>query len=470
MNLDNILLHTDSYKFTHWKQYPPKTETVFSYIESRGGEYDKTVFFGLQIFLKKYLSKPITQEMIDEADAFVRAHLGFDGLFNKEGWQYILDEHNGYLPIKIKAVPEGTVVPTKNVLVTIENTDPKCYWLTSYLETAILKAVWYPTTVATISWSIKQVLRQFLEETADDLSGLPFMLHDFGYRGVSSEESAGIGGAAHLVNFMGTDTVAGAMYAMHYYPIPGGSSPMRGFSVPAAEHSSVTSWGKDGELDAYRNMLKQFGRPGSIVSVVSDSYDIFNAVQHLWGEELKQEVIDSGATIVIRPDSGDPATVVWKIAHLLADAFGYTKNSKGYKVLNHVRIIQGDGINEESIKEILLRLKASGFSASNVVFGMGGALLQKCDRDTLKWAMKCSAAKIDGKWVDVYKSPITDTVKHSKKGHLTLYRDNEGRYETVDSRFAPHDHLVEEVLTTVYKNGNIVVDFTFDQVRNKSEL
>ena len=182
MNLDNILLHTDSYKFTHWKQYPPKTEKVFSYIESRGGDYDKTLFFGLQIFLKKYLSKPITQEMINEADAFVRAHLGFDGLFNKEGWQYILDKHNGYLPVEIRAVPEGTVVPTKNVLATIVNTDPKCYWLTSYLETAILKAVWYPTTVATISWSIKQVIKEFLEETADDTNGLPFMLHDFGYR------------------------------------------------------------------------------------------------------------------------------------------------------------------------------------------------------------------------------------------------------------------------------------------------
>ena len=263
--LNNIILNTDSYKASHWLQYPPNTETVFSYVESRGGEYDKHVFFGLQIFLKEYLTKPITQEMIDEAEIFLAAH---GEPFNKEGWEHILKEHNGYLPLRIKAVPEGMVLKTRNVLATIENTDPKCFWLPSYVETSTLRAIWYGTTVATNSWSIKQVIREYMEKTADSLDGLPFMLHDFGARGVSSMESAGIGGSAHLVNFMGTDTITGALYAMNYYsatdvPVFDETS-MPAFSVPAAEHSSITTWGKEREVDAYRNMLKQFGEDGCV--------------------------------------------------------------------------------------------------------------------------------------------------------------------------------------------------------------
>lgn len=458
---NNILLNTDSYKPSHFLQYPPNTTRVFSYIESRGGAYDETVFFGLQIFLKEYLSKPITQEMMDYAEKFLTAH---GEPFNREGWQHILDKHNGYLPIKIRSVPEGLVIPTHNVLATIENTDDKCYWLTSYVETALLRSIWYGTTVATNSYTAKQIIKQFMEDTCDDLSGLPFKMHDFGARGVSSMESAGIGGAAHLVNFMGSDTITGVLFANEYYDCE-----MAGFSIPAAEHSSITSWGKDRELDSYRNMLRQFAKPGSLVAVVSDSYDIFNAVENLWGKELKQEVIDSGALVVIRPDSGDPATVVWKLVHLLADSFGYDINTKGYKVLKYVRIIQGDGINNETIKEILFRLKGSGFSAENIAFGQGGGLLQKVDRDTCKFAMKTSAALVDGVWVDVYKSPVTDTGKHSKRGRLSLYRDCNGDYETISNSLV-HDHLVEEVLRVVYENGELKNTITFEEVRANSEV
>ena len=334
MNLNNLLLNTDSYKASHWLQYPPNTTSVFSYIESRGGKYNKTVFFGLQIFLKEYLSKPVTMEDIEEAANFYAAH---GEPFNREGWEYIVREHNGFLPLIIRAVPEGTVVPTHNILAAVENTDPNCFWLTSYVETALLRAVWYGTTVCTNSYSSKQVIKRYLEETADNLEGLPFKLHDFGARGVSSFESAGIGGAAHLVNFMGTDTIVGARYAMHYY----NTDDMVAFSIPAAEHSTMTSWGgREGEVNAMRNMLKQFAGPGKLVAVVSDSYDIYNAVEHLWGEELKQEVLNSGATVVVRPDSGHPPTVVLKIAQLLDKKFGSTVNTKGYKVLDpHVRII-----------------------------------------------------------------------------------------------------------------------------------
>lgn len=460
MMLNNLLLNTDSYKASHWVQYPPNTRKIVSYIESRGGTYDRTVFFGLQIFIKTYLESPITKEMIDEAEMFWAAH---GEPFNRAGWEHILNVHNGYLPLKINAVPEGTVVPTRNVLVTIENTDEECFWLPSHIETSILRAVWYPTTVATISWSIKQVIRKALEETADveALGGLPFKLHDFGARGVSSFESAGLGGAAHLVNFMGTDNVTGALFAKRYYYNAEG---MPGFSIPAAEHSSITSWGRDGEVDAYRNMIKQFGGKYPLFAVVSDSYNIFKAVEEMWGGELKDEVLNCGSLLVVRPDSGVPAEIVLKVAQLLDKTFGSTTNSKGFKVLNGVRIIQGDGINEESIKDILANLIGAGFSSDNLAFGMGGALLQHCDRDTQKFAMKASAALIGDQWVDVVKDPITDQGKRSKKGQLMLYRDLTTG-EVFTDLVGVASTNTEEMLQTVYLNGKLVKEFNFEEIR-----
>ena len=455
----NLLLNTDSYKVSMFKQYPVGTTGVYSYIESRGGRYDKTVFFGLQAFIKEYLLEPITQADIDIADEILTAH---GEPFNRQGWEYILRVHNGYLPVVIRAVPEGTVVPVKNVLATIENTDPECFWLTTYLETALLRAIWYPTTVATQSWTIKRVILDYLEKTGDP-SLIDFKLHDFGARGVSSMESAGVGGAAHLVNFMGTDTITGLLYAREYY-----NAGIAGFSIPAAEHSTITSWGRKGEADAYRNMLNQFAKPGSIVAVVSDSYDIFNAASKLWGEELRQQVIDSGATVVIRPDSGDPDIVCRKLVQILGDKFGYTTNAKGYKVLNNVRLIQGDGVNEHTIRTILGGFQAYGWSADNIAFGMGGALLQQVDRDTQKFAMKCSSAEINGTWVDVQKDPVTDSGKKSKAGRVQLWKMGGEWISAVDQPkgwfdkgFGPATPMLEEV----YRDGKLVKEITFDEVR-----
>ncbi len=446
-----------------FKQYPAGTTNVYSYIESRGGRYDRTVFFGLQAFIKEYLLEPITQADIDIADEILTAH---GEPFNREGWQYILDKHNGYLPVVIRAVPEGTVVPVKNVLATIENTDPECFWLTTWLETALLRAVWYPTTVATQSYTIRKVILDALERTGDP-SLIDFKLHDFGARGVSSLESAAIGGAAHLVNFMGSDTISGVLYAREYY-----DAGVSGFSIPAAEHSTITSWGRDGEVDAYRNMLTNFAKPGSIVAVVSDSYDIFNAASKLWGEELRQEVIDSGATVVIRPDSGDPDIVCRKLVAILGEKFGYTTNSKGYKVLNNVRLIQGDGVNEHTIRTILGGFQAYGWSADNIAFGMGGALLQQVDRDTQKFAMKCSNVTVNGEDRDVVKDPITDPGKKSKAGRVQLWKSG-GEWATAvkqptgwtDKGIGPFVQMLEEV----YRNGKLVKEISFEEVRQNAK-
>ena len=236
----NPLLSTDSYKLSHWWQLPEDSRTIYSYLSSRGGFWKETMFFGLQYTLKAYLvGKVFTKEDIDEAQAFAALHFGTDKVFNTAGWTRLLEKHGGMLPLKIRAVPEGTVIPVKNALMTIENTDPEFPWLTNWAETILLRGTWYPITVGTLSYKIKQEIGKDLVRTGTP-AGLPFKLHDFGARGVSSQESAALGGAAHLVNFMGTDTMEAISLLRDYYNEPG----MPGFSISAMEHSTVTSWGK----------------------------------------------------------------------------------------------------------------------------------------------------------------------------------------------------------------------------------
>jgi nicotinamide phosphoribosyltransferase len=455
----NLILNTDSYKASHWVQYPPGATASSSYLSSRGGRYGTTLFFGLQALLKETLEGAVfTREDIDEAEAFFAAH---GEPFNRAGWEGILARHGGAMPIRIRAVPEGTVVPVHNVLMTVESTDPGAFWLPSYLETAILRACWYPTTVATQSFYLKKRIFEFLRDTSDNARDeLPFKLHDFGSRGVSSQESAGLGGMAHLVNFQGSDTIEGVRYANAFYGTKGG---MAAFSIPAAEHSTITSWGKEGELEAYRNMVKNFGKPGAIFACVSDSYDIWNAVDKLWADELRQEVEESGATLVIRPDSGHPATVVLKLLQILERKLGMETNLRGYKVLpKSFRLIQGDGVDEDSIAEILGTMKLHGYSASNIAFGMGGALLQKVDRDTQKFAFKCSEITIDGQDVPVFKDPVTDSGKRSLSGKLALIVQD-GKLATVPG---PRK---DDVLVPVFENGKILRNYTLDEVRANSE-
>ena len=389
----NIILRTDSYKFTHWQQYPPGTERVYSYFESRGGQWQEVVFFGLQYYLKKYLEGPVvSKDAIDEAQEMVGRHFSDPSLFNRPGWEHILKAHGGRLPIVIRAVPEGTPVPGHNVLMTVENTDPACYWLTSYLETLLVQ-VWYGCTVATQSREMKKVILKYLHRTGDP-GLIEFKLHDFGFRGVSSVETAGVGAAAHLLSFQGTDTFEGVVAAREYY-----AEPMAGFSIPAAEHSTIVAWERNHEVDAMRNMLDQF--PKGMVAVVSDSYDIFAACKDLWGEALRDRVLARDGWVVIRLDSGDPlavlATGTPNVLAILADRFGYAVNAKGYKVLNpHVRILQSDGVDFELLEHILDAMQKAGFSADNIAFGSGGGLLQKLNRDTLQFAFKCTRSRSTG--------------------------------------------------------------------------
>lgn len=282
-------------------------------------------------------------------------------------------------------------------------------------------------------------------------------LHDFGSRGVSSHESACIGGAAHLTQFMGSDTIAGIRYANHHY-----KHTMAGFSIPAAEHSTITMWGKDREEDAYRNMIQQYSKPGALFAVVSDSYDLLNACTNLWGKKLKSEVLGSGGMLVVRPDSGDPTTIVLKTLQALDSSFGSSYNKKGFKVLNGVRVIQGDGINEDSIRSILEAIVSAGFSASNIAFGMGGALLQQVNRDTQRFAFKCSHATVGGLSVDVFKDPVTDSGKRSKKGKLDLIMRLEKGKQVIST---VQGESFGSLLRLVFENGKILREYTLEEVR-----
>lgn len=454
---NNIILLTDSYKVSHYQQYPKGTSQIYSYFESRGGKFEEVTFFGLQFLLKEYLAgEVVSQAKIDRAAKLFTAHFGNEKLFNKAGWEYILHQHQGRLPIRIKAVPEGKVIPVHNVMMTVENTDPNCFWLTNFLETLLLQ-LWYPCTVATISREVRKLILQYLSATGDP-STIDFKLHDFGFRGVSSVDSAGIGGASHLINFMGTDTVAALTFIQEYY---GNQDDIFGFSIPAAEHSTITSWGQSQEVAAYQNMLEQY--PEGLVAVVSDSYDIYNACEKLWGEVLKNQILGRKGTLVVRPDSGEPKDVVLKVAEILGEKIGFTVNEKGYKVLNpNIRIIQGDGVNYESIGDILENLKNHGWSADIVAFGMGGALLQKVNRDTQKFAFKCSSATVNGEDRVVFKDPITDHGKISKKGRLKLVYENQ-KYQTRNL-----EESGDDLLETIFENGEILQEITFSQVKENS--
>ncbi len=461
--MENIILLTDGYKLTHWRQYPPETQRVYSYFESRGGRWKFNMFFGLQYFIKKYLEgNVLTQGHIDEATEFSIEYFGTDEYFNRAGWQRLLDRYGGRLPVVISAVPEGTILPSKNVLMTIENTDDEFFWLTNYLETLLVQA-WYPTTVATQSWYMKQELLGYLRQNGTP-TDIDFKLHDFGFRGVSSVETAGIGGMAHLVNFKGTDTIQGVRYAKQFY-----AAGACGFSIPASEHSTITSWKRENEVKAFRNMLKKY--PKGAVACVSDSFNIFEACDKLWGEALHLDVLKRDGVLVIRPDSGDPLVVLPKILTILADKFGVRKNEKGFKVLNpKVRVIQGDGVDSQTMAQILERLHIEGWSADNIAFGSGGGLLQKLNRDDAKFAFKCSSIVIDGEQNEVFKSPITDGGKRSKSGRLSLvkvYGPQGYSFRTIKQK--EKDSITHDNLVSVFQNGYLTKEYDFEDIRRRAE-
>ncbi len=455
----NPVLGSDSYKFTHYPQYPKDTRRVYSYMCSRGGFWPHGLWTGLQgILINQFEGKFFNEQNVKDAAAWSAKHFFNDKIFNYKGWMRLLEKHGGILPLRIRAVPEGTLVPKKNVLMTIENTDDEFYWLTNWAETRLMR-MWYPVTVGTLSFEIRQAIGKDLVRTGTP-GLIDYKLHDFGDRGVSSETSAALGGAAHLFNFHGTDTPEAIQWLQQYY-----GADMPGNSIPAMEHSTVTSWGKEHEVDAYRNMLTTF--PTGLVACVIDSYDTHNAVDKIFGEELREMVLRRNGTVVLRPDSGIASVVLDDMFNSISDKFGFETNDKGWKVLpSQIRAIQGDGVNYQTILGINASLIRNGWSMDNWAYGMGGALLQQQNRDTMRFAIKCCAIDRGGVWHDVFKDPTTDHSKASIGGRLSLVDrsvNGDGDFVTVRD-----PNAYGNVLQTVFEDGELTARVTYDEVWNRT--
>lgn len=479
-----IVSDTDSYKMTHHCQYRLGADMMVSYIESRGGMFDACVFFGLQFIIKEYMLQRLTHSQVDNIVAFEREH--FMGNYTEDleiALRAIVNEYDGRFPIRIRAAEEGLVIPVKNVLATIETTvpDPRIFSIVSYFETKLLR-VWSPTTVATMSYEIRKIIYEGLEKSSMDPDGqIPFKLHDFGSRGGSSMETIAFAGGGHLVSFMGSDTTMAILATNLAYHCS-----MSAFSIPASEHSTTTMEGRDGEEAFISRMFDNFAKPGAIFATVIDSFAALNFIDKL-APKFKDRLIESGATWVLRPDSSDAIEMPIETIRRLSKHFGYTTNEKGFKVLNNVRVIQGDGINIYDVQSIVNKLIEEKWSIDNIAFGMGGGLLQKNDRDTQKFAMKCCAARINGEWIDVYKDPeiynpetweLLDTkkgengFKTSKRGRLELmYNTQTKDYKTMcldSAEGYDGKYGWRKMLDTVYEDGYLVKDLTLDQIRKNA--
>jgi nicotinamide phosphoribosyltransferase len=463
----NPLIGTDVYKMGHMEQYVPGCNKVFSYLLARSDKhFSKTVFFGLQYYLKQYFSRKLEPWMADE--------------FLADRATVIDKVHAlcrlGYFPLEIKAVPEGTVMNPRNVLMTMTNTHQDFYWVVGFVESLILK-IWYTITVASCSFAYRNVVNKAFDETVTaDMDFLrQFTVHDFGYRGDASEEGAAVSGVAHLLSFTGSDTVPALRFARQYYNAASDSLIMA--SVPASEHSVMCSFGTEDELAAFRNMLSLY--PSGLVSIVSDTYDVYRVLTE-FAAELKDQILARDGKTVFRPDSGNPEYIIcgdpdaepgsneWKGAiRLLDEAFGSTINDKGYKVLNpKVGLIYGDGMYLERYQRTLNRLHEMGYAACNLVIGVGG-ILRNHSRDTLGFALKATYVEVNGVPRNIVKDPVTDHKKKSHKGLVALIRNAEGEYETIDECTLPEEDA--SLLRAVFCDGKVLVDQSLEEIRARVE-
>jgi nicotinamide phosphoribosyltransferase len=411
---------------------------MYSYIEARV-KGEMIVPLGLSMYIKDWLTTPITQEDIDTAEKLITVH---GEPFDRPMWQHILEKYNGFIPVTIRGVPEGLPVASSTGIVSVLCEDPKCVSIASFIETALQRAIWYPTTIASQGLKFYKDFKWMYEHASDNPGNIGFALNDFGSRGTTSYQSSQIGGLAHLVYFAGTDNVAALVAAQDYYKATG---PI-GYSVPASEHSVQCAYGKDNQFEYLKTMLDTYAKPGAIVSIVLDGYDVYREAELLC-TEFKDQILTSGAKVVFRPDSGDMFEVVPRLLKMQEEAFGFVLNSKGKKVIKGVGIIQGDGINPTTASMLMQKVVDMGYAPECVVLGSGGGLLQSVTRDTLKFAQKTSAMKINGVWVNTVKSPITDPGKTSKGGNQ----------DTTD-------------FVTYYKDGEVTYSPTWDEVRANAML
>eukprot|EP01080_Neovahlkampfia_damariscottae_P003703 gene3703-6592_t len=462
-----ISVMTDSYKAGHFAQYPESLKMV-AYGEFRkpykGLESDeRLVFYGMRYFVETYLYKQWTLEDVDAADKFYKTHNAGNTPFPypKDLFEKFVKENNGYFPVRLEALPEGSCI-YPHIPVYVITAEKEYSRLCTFLET-LLTQVWYPTTVCTLSRKSKQIISDYFDKTCDEdaMWKLPSRLHDFGFRGCSGLEQSVLGGCAHLLNFEGSDTMSAGYYAQ--YKLNNGKPVAT--SIPATEHSVMTSWRN--ETEAIENMIEHFGN--GVFACVMDSYDYSYALSNIL-PTIKDKKNEKGGWMVVRPDSGDPVESVLMGLEACAKVFGTVKNKKGYLVIQGASVIQGDGINVHTIKDILEAAEKKGFAAENMAFGMGAGLLQKLNRDTMSFATKlCYIQYADGSERDVMKMPLTDLTKFSLPGLLKVEKDKNG---------VPQVHVGSEkdvgsknnMLEVVYDKKPVGYKFEcFDDVRKRVE-
>jgi nicotinamide phosphoribosyltransferase len=468
----NTIENTDSYKKGHFTFEEEGVTNDYAYIEARnGGDFKEVVFFGPQYFILYYLTKPITMEMIDEAEINTIAH----GLpFHREGWELILNRYNGYMPVRIKALREGLIVPHGVVQMTIESTDPEITWAARYVETALLRSVWFGSTVAARMARWKKKLLPYLERTGTPET-IDFKMVDFGARGSETTESAAVAGAAVLINTQVTDNQIAMRLVKKAYPGSAANTPegvfMPAFSISATEHSVTTAWGRDQELEFYRNIINTYGKMPRLpdgsrrpVSVVIDTYDQDEAVR-MWLVDLHDELKNSNMKVILRPDSGDPVVNIPHLCDLITSYVGYKTNNKGFRIFpDYVGLIQGDSVDEDSLIKIADAVEAAGYSLDVLNFGSGGGLLQKdVTRDTHRYAQKASEVVVNGETRAICKMPKTDPSKASKAGRFSVVRRNGILTTVTENQFYPNE---KDELELVFENGKVMRILSFADVRN----
>ena len=491
MNKETILL-TDGYKLDHRRQYPEGTEYVYSNWTPRSNNYfpeatEGVVVFGIQYFIKEYLLKRFTSEFFKQPkDVAVKTFKRRVDTFlgeNNVGTQHIEELHDlGYLPIKIKALPEGTLCPIRVPALTFINTHPKFFWLTNYFETLISTTLWLPMTSATSARLYKKELKRHAEATGFEPND--FSIHDFSMRGMAGLEAAIMSGMAHLTSFTGSETIPALSALEEYYNCNAEKELIAG-TIPATEHSVMCAGGDATELETFRRLITEV-YPNGFVSIVSDTWDFWKVMSE-YTVALKEEILARDGRVVFRPDSGDPVDIICgyekyeyhsmitgdvvtskvKGAYeLLWDIFGGTINDKGFKVLNpKVGIIYGDSITLERQKEIYKRLEEKGFCASNLVLGVGSYTYQYKSRDSLGFAMKATWCQINGQEVEIFKQPKTDDgTKNSLKGLIGVYYDDYMQLTAYDQA----DKSIEEKgeLITIFEDGKLVKEYSLTEIRD----
>lgn len=489
----DFITMVDGYKIDHRRQYPEGTQYVYSNFTPRTSRVpgqSEVVFFGLQYFLGAYLQELANETffgkqrgaVLKRYQRFLDSYLGP----NSVGVQHISDLHDlGYIPLRFKALPEGTRVPLKVPMFTVENTRPEFFWVTNYIETLLSNVIWKACTSATTAVRMRSILDAYARQTGGDPAFIPWQGHDFSFRGMSGPEDAALSGAGHLLSFTGTDTVPAIQLLEQYYH----GSGLIGGSVAATEHSVMCAGGQAGELETFSRLLDVY--PTGIVSVVSDTWDLWKVLTEIL-PALKDRILARDGKLVIRPDSGDPADILCGdapgtlynaavqpatvyarrrgVVQTLWDYFGGTTNAQGYKVLDsHIGAIYGDSINDQRMTDILRRLERKGFASSNVVFGMGSYNYQYVTRDTYGFAMKATAATVNGVEHELFKDPVTDDGgKRSARGRLAVARYvDTGGLHLIDGLTKATATGIGDELQTVWQNGKFVKRVTLTEIRER---